>query len=556
VRATLVQDLEVVRFAAFAEMAWMDSRPELREICKLAEDSGERITGAVVQQALPGLSDTGSDNVIAWCRDLGLCDAHGALLELGRRVADTGEAPIPEQGVYDFWLTSHPVLGRRVLHVDRIAPVNDKRFSELADMAIVPELGQPCTSVVDKRRAFVVRGFPANHGRPTAVAQPTTARCQLEWLIDSTPGVSGTSMKGSVDTAAGEQLMHSSFESREADLESLMRQWASGPLSRFGSWIPGVGGGRLEVAFDGLPEAEQDTFLTDLELGAVDTGSDGHWGDARLTDVPIRPRSAPEAQKWAEARLNRHLRGSGIRHTRADVRREFAERTEDTPLAEFLPELPSHASLVEGCRGTPELYWRLAASVDLAPFPTPQQELAAMPLGQALPQVGSSPEDPASVVVPYRGGWSMQTLLDRLIGSRAPRRVLLVDRYVRGQQNLVALAVVMATLRRHGAVTLDVWTGTETEDRDIAEITRITGRAPRHYGAVFGRDRLHDRYLIVVPEAGACFGWQMSNSPLDARSPDGVEPSPATPLRWRDLAASRLARDQMHDEMAKWATAR
>ena len=60
-------------------MAWLERRPELELLCRAAQSDGGLISGATVQQVLPGLSDIGADNVVSWCRMLQLCDEKGGL---------------------------------------------------------------------------------------------------------------------------------------------------------------------------------------------------------------------------------------------------------------------------------------------------------------------------------------------------------------------------------------------------------------------------------------------------------------------------------------------
>jgi hypothetical protein len=127
-----------------------------------------------------------------------------------------------------------------------------------------------------------------------------------------------------------------------------------------------------------------------------------------------------------------------------------------------------------------------------------------------------------------------------------------VDRYVVGRKNLASLTLLVAALAEQGSATLDIWTGNDVDDATIEEIRSVTGRQPRRYRDVFGRTRHHDRYLIVVPANGSAFGWQMSNSPLHAEPHAGIEPVPATVLRWHDLIAVRLSVEQLPEPMAAW----
>ena len=161
-RAILSSEIPVSRIAVFAEMAWMERRPELGLLCRAAHGRDNRISVTTVQSALPGLPDAGANNVIAWCETLGLCDAHGGLTSLGEDVAEQDEAPVPEQGVYGLCLAQHPVIGRRVLAVERLASSRDQRFEHVQPVPIEPDRGKVFRSVLNPTERFQLRGLPAN----------------------------------------------------------------------------------------------------------------------------------------------------------------------------------------------------------------------------------------------------------------------------------------------------------------------------------------------------------------------------------------------------------
>ncbi|MGP3927933.1 hypothetical protein [Streptomyces sp. 8N616] len=558
-RTELTDEVPVSRFAAFAEMASLEQRPELGAICRAARTSGGRIAPSVVQQALPGLTDAGAANVVRWCCDLALCDRSGSLTGLGEVVADTDRAPVPEQGVYEMWVAGHPLLGSRLLHVERLTSSRDGRFPDTDAIPVEPDRNTAHPSVVDPQRRFVLRSFPSNHGRHGALRRESRAYCRVTWVLDWTHGPHGASevrLDGAIDTASGHRPIRHEPERMEIDLWRLADTWALGPLRAHGRWS--AEDRRLAVPVARLSVPEQEAFAMTLDLGGVEVTGYGHWSSgAVLSDVPIGPATADDAQAWAMARLDRRLEGSGLRHTRVQVRGLFASVTEDTPLAAPGPILPDHDALLARYELAPEVFWRLAAPVDLAPTPVSQEELGPMSIEAGnRDYLVSTDYDSAVVRVPYRGGWSMRMLLDRLTGDEKPRRLLLVDKYVRGRDNLRSLELLVATLAELGSPALDVWTGNDTDDATAAHVERLTGHRPRRYRQVFGHSvNLHDRYLVVVPERGAPYGWQMTNSPLDARVDDGVEPSPVTPLRWRDLVAARLSVEQLHRPMAAWTEA-
>lgn len=550
-RCVLTTEIPVSRVAVFAEMAWMERRPELGVLCRTAREDGNRITTAVVQSALPGLPDAGANNVIAWCKMLGLCDGRGGLTALGEDVADADEAPVPEQGVYGLWLAQHPVLGRRVLAVERLASNRDQRFESVEPLAVDPDRGKVFRSVLDGKERFMVRDLPTNHGQPGALIGDTRATCRLRWTLDFDQARDQWQLDGTIEAPQGNgkhamRPMQHEPESDGLDLWNLASTWATGPLSSFGRWQANER--RLAIAFDGLAEGELDTFRKALALRRVEIPGKGVYENVTLEDVPVGPASAQDAQRWAMARFDRHLSAKPAYRSRAEVREQFAQLTEDTPLEAFAPTLPAHAELLSQASKDPHRFWSLAAPVDLAPFPVTPDDLGPLRVGRPAPV--ASPEPLGVVRIPYRGGWPMRRLVDRLVEGAAPRRVLLCDRYVRGEDNLEALKLLVTALRGTAAgVAVEVWTA--DEDTDLPRIQSITGTQPRTYRATFGSSPPHDRYLLVLPSQGRGYGWHMSNSPLHARA-DVQGAGPDTPLRWKDLAATRVGGDDLVPALRQW----
>jgi hypothetical protein len=542
-----------MRVAVFAEMAWMERRPELGLLCRTAREHGNRITTAIVQSALPGLPDAGANNVIAWCKMLGLCDAQGALTALGAGVADTNEAPVPEEGVYGLWLAKHPVIGWRVLAAERLASTRDARFESIKPLSVAPDRGKVFRSVLDGKERFLVRDLPTNHNQPGGIERETRATCRLRWTLDFDNERDQWQLDGVIEASQGQgknamRPMQHEPESDGLDLWKLASTWATGPLAAFGRWQENER--RLAVAFEGLAENDLDSFRKTLMLRRVEIPGKGSYENVTLQDVPVGPATAQDAQRWAMARLDRHLSAKPGYRTRTDVREQFAQITEETPLEAFTPTLPSHDDMLARASKDLDQYWSLAAPVDLSPFQIAPDDLGPLRIGAPAPLAVS--ELPNVVRIPYRGGWSMQKLVERLLCGVVPQRVLLCDRYVRGDNNLDSLKLLVAALRAAAPkVGIDVWTS--NEDADFKKIHAIIGAPPRGYLEIFGRNPPHDRYLLVVPARGQGFGWHMSNTPIHARA-DVTGSGPETPLRWKDLAATRVSAEELEPALRQWLT--
>jgi hypothetical protein len=556
-KCVLSTEIAVMRVAVFAEMAWMERRPELGLICRAARENGYRFTRDIVQALLPGLQNAGENNVIAWCKMLGLCDGHGGLTALGEDVADADEAPVPEQGVYGLWLAQHPLLGRRVLAAERLAASRDQRFESITPLAMEPDRGRVFRSVLNGKERFLLRDLPANHDESGGLVLETKANCRLRWTLDFDQARDQWQLEGVIDAPQSNgknalSLMQHEPESDGLDLWGLASTWAMGPLSAFGQWRTGER--RLVVPFDGLAASEVDTFRKTLILSRVQVPGKGVYENVTLEDVPIGPQSARDAQLWAMARFDRKLSLHPAYRSRAAVREQFTTLAEETPLEAFEPTLPSHEELLRQATRDSARFWSLAAPVDLSPFPVESDLLGELRLG-APPAIAVS-EPPGVVRIPYRGNWSMRQLVDRLLSGAVPGRVLLCDRYVRGHNNLVALKLLVEAFRDVApGVVLDVWTeDVDPEGREIADfkkVQQVSATSPRSYREAFGRSRPHDRYLLVLPVFGSGFGWQMSNSPLDAQA-SVTSPGSDTQLRWRDFAATRVGSDELVPALGQW----
>ena len=552
-KVELIAEIPVVRYAAFAEVAWLERRPELGLLCSAAADADGRITPGLVQSVLPGTSDQAARNIAQWCGHLGLCDQRGSLTALGHDAAASGLAPVPEQGVYDMWVSEHPLLGARILHALRLVSDRDQRFEDIQPAPVVPDVGVTFQSVIEPGERVALRDFMSNHGGGGCLRwDGTTSRLRVHWRWDlGTASASNRwTLEGKLDVGkkGGRAVQHEG-ESAPVELWTLFAGLADRSLSSRGRWDKADR--RLTVSFEGVEEEQLESFTMDSELPQSTVAGFGHFTSVRIEGLPLKPSTREDAQAWALARLHHRLRDGATYRSREDVRRLWALLVEGTPLEHFEPELPSHERLLAGAADNPTVYWSLAAPVDLCPEPVPEDALATMNLERSA----ATPHAAASAVrVPHRSGWSMQDLVGRLVGGEA-HRVVLCDRFVRGEANLTMLGLLVETVRQTADGTkIDVVTDRVNEGGDnFLAIRSCVGSEPRTYHDVFGssrRNHPHDRYLLV-DGAGGAFAWQMSNSPLDARSENATQATPRTPLRWRDLSATRLSVEELPADLSR-----
>lgn len=583
-RTVLSVPLVVHKMAVFAELAWMEQRPELSLLCQQARELGGRLSPRDIQQCLPGLSDAASRIVLESCRVLNLVDRQGALTPLGEEVANSQDAPVPEQGVYSLWVASHPLLGNRILSVERLSSTRDARFENIQPLLLVPDANVVFSSVVDRSR-FLLRAFPGKPGeKPEGILSSTDARVTLRWTLNfeaTTPALqSHWQLDGQLEHDKRLKPIEHASEVAPLDLNRLADAWGTGPLASHGNWDASLK--RLRVALEGLTEQEQESFRKSFTLPRVEVAGRGSFENVTLEAVPIAPRSQREADHWAQERLLRRLARHKGSLSRAGLRELFLSLTEDTPLEELRPTLLAHTGMLARVKDQPELFWKLAAPVDLAPLPISADELDTLQVGESaeadgggelaftgwgLPMAStrasasasSHSESANAFTLPYRAGWSMRELVERLLtglhGEVSPRRLLLIDRYVKGPEALRMFELLLQTLReRFPQVRVEVWT--QKEGDNFQALQRLSGSVPQDLLSVFGRSQPHDRFLVVHPAQGEGLAWQMTNSPLHAREPMGAGNqgalSPNTPLRWRELGCIRIKPEQLSNPIKQW----
>jgi len=555
-KCELVVNTSVYRYAAFAEIAFLERRPELGLVCRMAQDNGAYINIPTVQKALLGVSDTGVSNVIAWCQMLGLCDNTGRLTEAGQSAADNDEVPVPEQGVFELWIAQHALIGRRVLEVKRLTPIIDARYDSVVDVPVEPDYGQVFVSVINTKDRFIVRHPQKKRGPLKGVTRRTKAHCQIRWNLDFRAGQNQWYLQGNLEDGATFQFAGGSVE---VNLPSLFADWARVHLADQGRWDPGLK--RFLVPFDSLSPAGQDLFKKSFSLPKVRAAGFGEFENVILQDVPIGPASAEDATRWANARLDRRLQESNqplTYRSRNDLRRLFAELVEGTALEANAPVLPSHKEMIDRFQPTPLVFLSLAAPVDLAPVEPMAEELGSMTTGQELHATVTTAN---TVHLPYRASCSMSELVEKLMDGAQPRRVLLCDRCIVTQSRMTSLELFLSALRGiHPSAVLDLVTQTEGQDKSVlAAIRNIIGSEGtlRGYHEVFGpirRNHPHACYLLVAPlgQEHTPFGWQMDNSLLDSSVAEEAPATPKTALRWRDFFAVRLQNDEIPSDLAQW----
>ena len=576
-KVVLVARIPVVRYVAFAEVAWLELRPELGLLCSEAAKNSDSITAERIEKLLPGVPEKAAENIVRWCEALGLCDTRGSLTQLGRAAGDSNLVPMPEQGVYDFWTADHPLMGTRILHALRVTSKPDQRFDtidfeNLEEVPLYPDKKIAFQSVVDPDKSIVMRSFEINHGDQCCfVKNNDKSDLDVSWHWDFSPDSKGDrwTLEGELDVEQG-NVKHIG-ESSEVDLDDRFAELADHYLRHHGSWDRDKG--KLAVAFASLKEGNKDreikSFATEVELQqGVEVRGFGEFTQVRIQKLPLKPATQKDAQNWARARLHQRLGGNEKRYySREEVRRIWMSCVEGTPLEEFETELPPYEPGGYETDDNPAAYWSLVAPVDLSPEPVPEAVLGAMKIkppvadpqdthdSERIPRSMRQSVEGGSVRIPHQARWSMGDLVGKLVGDRV-RRVVLCDKYVRGPKNLKMLALLAETIRQtspSAKIKIITERPSKTGGDHFADIRSCVGTEPETYQQAFGdnsRNHPHDRYLLVSGEDGT-FAWQMSNSPLDARARRHVdEEKPTTVLGWRDFSAMRLSLEELPSDLS------
>ncbi|AKJ02433.1 hypothetical protein ATI61_108177 [Archangium gephyra] len=371
-KTRLTAAVPVKQVGVMAELAFLEPRPELVHLCSIAVmGNTPGLTPEAVEYALPGLSAAARNNLVRWCRYLGLCDDGGALTARGREVAAGGHVPLPEEGSYRLWVAEHPVCGTRPLHVERVLDTSDRRFDDLTDFPFPGLVGktQAWPSLIDSKRVVVFRRLLEEGNRQASRIEGSSA-CELHWDLDFLQDTNRWTLQGSLRTKErNESLQHAGESVAGLDLPSLFGQWIAAEAGARRQWDATAR--RLLVPFDGLDDQAQESFLTDVSFPRVRVPGFGEFSRVTVRGVPLGPLDAGVARQWALARWRRRVAREEGYLSRARVRNLFEEVVHETPLAPHAPVIPSHAECLkdQDQELTRATYWRLAAPVDLAPTP-------------------------------------------------------------------------------------------------------------------------------------------------------------------------------------------
>ena len=364
-KAELETDVEIRDIAVFAELAVWEKRPDLRILCVAAQDRGA-LDEEAIDTVLPGLSPRARKNLCRHLSYLRLVGPDGALTDLGRLCASSGEAPAWEQGVYRLLVASHPLFYSHVL--DFIRAPRDGFDSDFGRRESLPSRLRPnrdrvFASVFERSRRFSIAGFPAKKGQDPVCRSEETITGKLRWNIDLADGCNEWMIEGQVSERwrKGGGEFRSVPESVESDeLSELFVDWEP-------QWNKKVR--RLLMKYDGkITEDGRESFLRSRQYGQKQVRGFGSFDEVVVRDIPVGPATKKDARIWATAILvARSEAGDGYMAPDA-WRSGWAAAIEDTPFAGRAGDAPDPARLSE-VNSRPlatRTRWLLAAGADLS----------------------------------------------------------------------------------------------------------------------------------------------------------------------------------------------
>jgi hypothetical protein len=289
----------------------------------------------------------------------------------------------------------------------------------------------------------MVRDLPANHGQPGGIAGSTRATCRLRWTLDFDQAQDQWQLDGMIEA------QRQARDAADAARAGVRRPRPVGPRRDVGlraALAPSDAGRRTSAAwrssFHASPDAERHAFRKTL----TPPRRDPRQGLVRRRVAGGRSRSVPRPARRAAVGdvAPRPTPDRGVKPCVPQPRRGAAtcspSSPRDTPLERFAPTLPAHDDLLtQAKRRTPS-----GSGRSLRPWTSRRtrcQSTTCSPLRDRR-----SATSAIAAIESTRRGAGCRTAAAGRCGSSStdcwpgthPRKVLLCDRYVRGDDNLAS----------------------------------------------------------------------------------------------------------------------
>lgn len=359
-KTTLQAQVEVWEIALMLELAVWDKRPELQRICKMVGADG-RLDEAIVNSALPGLSESAQRNVLRSLEHMRLVE-RGLLTQFGRQCGNSGDAPAWELGAYRILLAQHPCFGAWPMAFVREKP--DGADREFGNLQQVPSWFQPTPKVVWtcalEGQRFTIYDFPGTAGQPRSCRTVQKSPARLIWDLDLTTGKNAYRVEGETPGEQGRMRRFRTVDAAvpEAEVRALFAAWEP-------RWDAPLG--RVLITYDGGASADgRDDFIRTRKYTKVNAGARGTFDSAKVEGVPVGPAGEAAAHAWATELALSRVRTADTYVAPKGWTRQWDQTVAGTPLAPMANAAPDVSALLDQQASlSPRLCWLLAAAADL-----------------------------------------------------------------------------------------------------------------------------------------------------------------------------------------------
>lgn len=366
---SLTRAVAVHCFRVVGDVSFARQRDDLRAIALYAiERGGELTVDALHAALLPKLPHAASRRMLKLGEDFGLFKSDRpecwTLTADGHRTAREGTVLVPERGAWTLWLTDDPLVpvSERLLRVEPFKEPNAnaeaqerKGATERRQFVKLPSWARDCVAAFagspgwSQDRERVVRVV---HLEPEVEAAAHTSALRL--TVTLSPDTAGVvELRGTLDEVQSARAF-----APPASM-TFSAAWALAMGPRVQDWD----GRSLGVAFQELSDTARERMLHTLAVAMPPNRDWGSLEAAPVRDVPVRPRTANDAQAWAEWLATSGVTAYATRQSyRALWERIAARFPEHRVTAMPQRELASRFRARSG--PNPPRYWHLQAPMD------------------------------------------------------------------------------------------------------------------------------------------------------------------------------------------------
>ncbi len=355
-KTTMATKVSVTRISTHARVQRTTDRPDLQTLCAAAHDAP--LDPARAATLWSDLTARAAGTLVKALGRMGLLDRTGSLTAAGERCRVAAQWVEIEEGQHHIWVAEHPILGRRALHVERVGEDrrgdDDGRGDDVTPLSVDACDARPHLSVLTGQELLVERVGPGDLAPAGRVSRQPAATLTVD--VDFDADQATWTLEGTLHGAQEGDAFRTAPARLDLDTQALYAGWEP-------DWS--VERGRLLMDYDDDPS--DPPFFRDWTYDPVELPDGSTFHDVTVRGVPVAPRDATEAARWALARWARRVAALGAPTRRDALIRDYAALVDGTPVAD-VPE-PDVAALLGRLRAdrARDAFWRVAAPHDLNP---------------------------------------------------------------------------------------------------------------------------------------------------------------------------------------------